>query len=271
MKRALLLIVFSMSLIAGAQCNLNINLSYRPLICAWLTRDSVSVSVNAGVSPYDYSWSNGSHDSIGLLFPGSFSVTVTDANNCTASASGFFQRAPDIFATSILYTDYCDTPFYGKLVIEPIGGILPYSYEVIRTDSQQHFAPDSANIFLHLLPGSYSWWVWDSIGCKKGNAFFIPDSGICVGIAEARMFEVRLFPNPASSYLTIESESLPLQTSFQLFDITGRMILQQELRERTERIDVRAVSNGMYLYNVVSKRDKIGSGKVIIEGLFSLP
>ena len=48
----------------------------------------VSSSVSGGISPYLYSWSNGStSSSINGLAEGSYTLTVTDANNCESSSS----------------------------------------------------------------------------------------------------------------------------------------------------------------------------------------
>ncbi|MBX2825779.1 MAG: hypothetical protein KTR33_13685, partial [Gammaproteobacteria bacterium] len=50
---------------------------------------SITASVSGGSSPYTYVWSGGvsTSDQATDLAPGSYSVTVTDANNCTSSAS----------------------------------------------------------------------------------------------------------------------------------------------------------------------------------------
>jgi gliding motility-associated-like protein len=46
------------------------------------------VTPNGGTSPYSYAWSNNDLDSIaGNLIAGNYSVTVTDANGCTATAT----------------------------------------------------------------------------------------------------------------------------------------------------------------------------------------
>ncbi|MFN4880743.1 MAG: SprB repeat-containing protein, partial [Bacteroidota bacterium] len=59
-----------------------------PVNCNGGTDGSADITVNGGVSPYSYIWSNGTttEDLTGLA-AGSYTVTVTDANQCTATIS----------------------------------------------------------------------------------------------------------------------------------------------------------------------------------------
>lgn len=55
-----------------------------------LAEGFITISVEGGAGEYTYGWSNGSTDEdIIDLEEGSYSVTVTDANGCTATAEGF--------------------------------------------------------------------------------------------------------------------------------------------------------------------------------------
>jgi hypothetical protein len=54
--------------------------------CAAGTDGSIDLTVAGGTSGYTYSWSNGATtEDITGLAPGSYTVTVTDANGCTKS------------------------------------------------------------------------------------------------------------------------------------------------------------------------------------------
>lgn len=47
-----------------------------------------NVTVNGGVGPYSYSWSNGVlNDTVQVMEPGTYTATVTDANNCIVSTA----------------------------------------------------------------------------------------------------------------------------------------------------------------------------------------
>ena len=64
-----------------------VELSAPPITCNTQTV-TVTATASGGTAPYTYLWSNGSTSSTADLGVGVYSVTVTDANGCTASASG---------------------------------------------------------------------------------------------------------------------------------------------------------------------------------------
>ena len=66
---------------------LKVELSAPPITCSTQTV-TVTATASGGTAPYTYLWSNGSTSSTADLGVGVYSVTVTDANGCTASASG---------------------------------------------------------------------------------------------------------------------------------------------------------------------------------------
>lgn len=78
---------------------------------------------------------------------------------------------------------------------------------------------------------------------------------------------VRINPNPSSAdYVIIQSEtSLPEQTNFQLFDVTGRMILQRPLFDKVSHVELDGVSKGLFLYAIASNGQKISSGKLAVQ------
>ncbi len=67
---------------------LNISISPTPTTCN-LCNGSLQSSVSEGVTPYSYSWSPGGATTANIndLCAGDYSLTVTDANGCTASSS----------------------------------------------------------------------------------------------------------------------------------------------------------------------------------------
>jgi len=80
------------------------------------------------------------------------------------------------------------------------------------------------------------------------------------------IFRLTLSPNPATTQITLQSENrFPSSTNFQLFDITGQLVLQKALTDKTNLIPVAALSKGMYLYRIISPGHSSASGKLAIE------
>jgi len=95
-----------------------------------LSDGSVSVSASNGISPYSYNWSNGCLTStcIGLA-AGSFTVTVTDANNCMEVATisitdGAGGIASIVIDANISCFGVCD----GIATASIVGGTAPFTY-----------------------------------------------------------------------------------------------------------------------------------------------
>lgn len=93
--------------------------------CFGGSNGSVQANVSGGTEPYSYLWSNGATtQSVSDLVAGSYSVTITDANGCTASAA-FTVTQPTVLSVTMTGTRAnCN----GSATATPAGGTAPYSY-----------------------------------------------------------------------------------------------------------------------------------------------
>ncbi|MDZ4705816.1 MAG: gliding motility-associated C-terminal domain-containing protein [Saprospiraceae bacterium] len=92
---------------------------------------TATATVAGGTGPYEYLWSNGGITStISNLPPGAYSVTVTDANDCTIEGSGTV--APfdcGAFSVTIDANDpLCNGESTGSATAIPVGGVAPHDY-----------------------------------------------------------------------------------------------------------------------------------------------
>lgn len=92
---------------------------------------AIDVTVTGGTSPYSYSWSNGAsiQDLTGLS-AGTYRVTVTDANGCTAIKYFTVNRiGGPLEVSALIKTDLlCAGGSTGTVDLEIIGGTTPYTY-----------------------------------------------------------------------------------------------------------------------------------------------
>ncbi|HLP21666.1 MAG TPA: T9SS type A sorting domain-containing protein [Chitinophagales bacterium] len=84
-------------------------------------------------------------------------------------------------------------------------------------------------------------------------------------IDELASVGVKISPNPATDLVQVQLHNTNGQTMFELSDITGRSVLQQQLNEPATNIPVDNLSKGVYLYTIRNNHQRISSGKVILE------
>lgn len=135
---------------------------------------SIDIEVTNGTGPYTYAWS--SDDGTGLdptaqdqtgLSGGTFTVVVTDANNCTVTDE-WTLTAPDAFDVTWTSEDpNChedNGTADGSIDMEPVGGVAPYDIEWKDADGNvlTHVDGDLAG----LAAGTYDLAVTDANGCE---------------------------------------------------------------------------------------------------------
>lgn len=152
---------------------------------------------SGGTTLYTYSWSTVPPTplpSVVNLSPGTYTVTVTDANGCTATASVTITEpaalTTTLSSTNVLCNGSCD----GTATLTAGGGTLPYSYFWNTTPSQTALAATG------LCVGSYIGQVTDANGCISSQSVSITQptsltanvsavgatcNGICDGSATA--------------------------------------------------------------------------------------
>lgn len=80
----------------------------------------------------------------------------------------------------------------------------------------------------------------------------------CLGIDENENDQVLvIYPNPTSSWMTIEGENLSNYKNIELRDVTGRLILIENVSGSKMNIDLTPIANGNYIIHV------LGSDKTI--------
>jgi hypothetical protein len=85
---------------------------------------------------------------------------------------------------------------------------------------------------------------------------------VCSSLSDIEQYNVNLFPNPASEFLTIEVQ-LPTNNKIQLCDITGKSILSKDFVHHAT-LDISAISPGIYLYHILNSTGFMKTGKILI-------
>ncbi len=72
-----------------------------------------------------------------------------------------------------------------------------------------------------------------------------------------------IYPNPASSIVTIETTDFKTSSNFQLFDNSGRLVLSEHVSGTTQ-LSIESLKSGMYLYQVTQNGNNT-TGKLIVK------
>ena len=131
--------------------------------CAAETDGFVEGIITGGVPPYNYTWSNGSRlDGIDELGAGTYSLTVTDANGCTASAEATLIE-PEGLGVELSVTDpLCFGDEAGVVSVDAVaGGVMPYVYGIDGS------AMSGSPLFTNLTIGTHLIQVQDANGCTE--------------------------------------------------------------------------------------------------------
>ena len=113
----------------GEPAGMIVNATSTVVSCNGNTDGSVSASVSGGVAPYSYVWSDGSTSPNVYFVPvGTYTVTVTDANGCTATGSTEVTEPPVLSASASGTDVSCNGDSDGVATASATGGTAPYTY-----------------------------------------------------------------------------------------------------------------------------------------------
>jgi len=136
------------------------------ITCNGLTNGSITVAPTGGTTPYTYAWSpsGGTAATASGLSTGAYTVSVTDANGCTASASATITQPSALglngFPTVTNVNCFGDST--GAVsALSPTGGTAPYTYL---------WSNGSTSSSISGLPaGNYNGTITDANGCTLSS------------------------------------------------------------------------------------------------------
>lgn len=148
-------------------CTINVTVDAQDLLCNGTNNGSVTALVTTGNMPYTYNWSNGTTTQFQAVGPGTYTVTVTDATNCSAVANGTVIEPSELEIFIVNQNDIdCNNPF-ANVEFGVMGGTQPYTYTLPGTGS--------APVIQINTGGTYMVDVTDDSGCSASVSFTITE------------------------------------------------------------------------------------------------
>ncbi|MFK7980194.1 MAG: SdrD B-like domain-containing protein, partial [Saprospiraceae bacterium] len=141
------------------------------ILCNGDNTGTVDALIVGGATPLSLAWSNGATnvESINNLSAGTYVLTITDANNCTAIDSVTLTEPTALTAETEGANVGCNGADHAHLTVT--GGISPYTY---LWDDALNQTTDTA---FNLVAGNYNVTVTDANGCTMVETIAIVESG----------------------------------------------------------------------------------------------
>lgn len=216
---------------------------------------SLSAVAQGGTAPYSYLWSPGGATTANVnnITAGVYSVLITDAHGCTASAEAIVQgNGLNLGVVSITPVS-CPGEDDGSATVMASGGTAPYSY------SWSPYGGTGATA-TNLVAGTYIVRVEDYNGCPS---FIIVEVGVLNPSCNQARFgrstnitnnAMTIYPNPVRDQLIVNSYSADLEkTRIEIVDMTGRIVFATSKNvcgNYQEQINLSHIPDGIYLLKV---------------------
>jgi hypothetical protein len=255
---------------------------------------SIQLSVLGGTAPYTYQWSGGlpATNPVNNIPAGTFAVTVTDANGLIANYTVVIGEPYAITVTTGEVSVGTHGGNNGSANANVDGGTPGYTYQWSDGATTQ--------IIGGLTSGVYDVTVTDAVGCTStasetvtqptqphhpfslyngtlapnhnGEEKADPISGNsdtktgATGLSnqpELKSEDVQMFPNPASSTLTLKTGDVS-GAQITLFDINGQKISEQIAESTETNLNVSSLPAGNYIVEIKTADGTVVSKKVTV-------
>ena len=140
---------------------------------------SIDLVVSGGTGAYTYQWSNeASSEDLSNLAPGTYTVTITDANGCSTSKQ-YTVTEPALLVASGTKSSHngfeitCNGADDGSIDLTVSGGTSPYVYSWTKTGDDSYTS--SSEDISDLSSGTYQVNVTDANGCSSDQTFTISE------------------------------------------------------------------------------------------------
>lgn len=223
----------------------NVSVNHTNLNCFGICDGTLSANANGGTGSFNYTWSNGlgAGQNKTSVCPGTYTVTATDANGCSNTATATITQPTQLFVTTTFNNPSCSTCCDGSATANPSGGTPNYSYSWSSVSTSQ--------TAFNLCNGAYTVTVTDANGCTRTDLV-----NFSVGINEQSISEFfKIFPNPTNDFIFVKGSALEnIEFKITITNELGQEIKKQLIKATNHKIetkfDIRKLSSGTYFVNI---------------------
>ncbi|MBL7925217.1 MAG: SprB repeat-containing protein, partial [Bacteroidia bacterium] len=161
----------------------SLSTSVTALTCNGSANGSINLTVGGGTPGYSFSWSNGSSsEDISGLLSGTYTVTVTDANLCTASTSALVTQPSGINLSTTVTNATCNGSATGGINLSVSGGTPGYTYSWSNGNSSEDISGVQSGTYTVTVTDANLCTASISAAISQNQAItisFVPVSGTC--------------------------------------------------------------------------------------------
>ena len=216
-------------------------------------------AVVGGTAPYNFLWNPGSISGsmANNLQAGTYTLTVTDVNNCQ-EVDTFEVTEPAVLSANIIQNGFVLT------AVVPAGGTAPYSYSWFEQSSPFSSLATGLNYVVSNY-GTYYVEITDANGCEEISNTVSYDEGPLGTIDLNDLINtVSVYPNPFREEVTVDFGRNISSATIKLVDVYGKLIEIYDLKDSDKQVIKRTdKASGVYLIEI-EINDMEFSTKVIL-------
>ena len=236
-----------------AQAGPSLSVNTLNISCNGLTDGTATANASGGSGSYTYLWSNGQISSQATgLSAGTYSLTVTDANACTAVESISISEPSSLSISSVSNNVSAVGLSDGSIDITVSGANAPYTYSWSNGTNTEDIAG--------LIAGNYSVTVTDASGCTIVENFTILDAATAISLV-SDFNNINLYPNPSNDNAVLELSLNKLtDIEISIVDALGRTLtttLLEAVNSVQFNIATKDYPSGIYFVRIRSEKEII--------------
>ncbi|PZO28607.1 MAG: hypothetical protein DCE86_11910 [Flavobacteriaceae bacterium] len=225
--------------------------------CTGGSNGSATVGVSGGTGNYTFSWapSGGTGATAIGLAAGTYTVTVTDANSCTATQSFTITTTADTTPPTVVTTN---------ITVPLTAGVATITAAQVNNGSTDNcgiasisVSPSTFNCS-NVGPNTVTLTVTDNSGnTATGTATVTitdPTNFCGLSVPEFGDIKMRLYPNPTNGIVTVEFSRDITAEKIEVYSITGQLILSDTntTTQSSRQFNMERFPSGVYLVKITT-------------------
>lgn len=230
-------------------CDFSIGINKTAITCKNSNDGMLSLAIDSGSSSlYNILWSDTSTTSnLSNRGEGFYTVTVTDSSGCSRFAAAELHPPDSVIIGNITFVP-ADSATAGVIHVGAFAFNEPLMYSIDGINYQQ------TATFSIPSNGNYTVYVRNTSGCV------VQQNVLVSSVEELRVagYELQVYPNPVNEELTVSSLQFTKEkTTLQVFDATGRKIVEAIPTTSNFKLQISNLSNGIYFLSAESTHHKL--------------